>query len=103
MSKGPGLFVIGHVPQPLRSPFYTFLNNFALTIIWIGSTYIVVTLNLYEEYKSKKGITPNTNRVEISLKLEAQKVTAFSGNFADWSRWKSRTQCAFDGSGNKKC
>ena len=36
---------------------------------------------------------------ENNLKLEAQKVKEFIGAFEDWSKWKSRTECAFDGSG----
>ena len=52
--------------------------------------------------RSKKKITYNTNRAETRLKLETQKVTALSGNFANWTRWKIQTQCAFDGSGYKK-
>ena len=34
-----------------------------------------------------------------NLKLEAQKIKDFSGNFAEWQKWKSRTECAFNGSG----
>ena len=34
-----------------------------------------------------------------NLKLEAQKVKEFSGDFNEWQKWKSRTECAFDGSG----
>ena len=41
-------------------------------------------------------------KAETSLKLEAQKVRTFSGNFNNWARWKSRTQCEFDGSGYEK-
>ena len=36
---------------------------------------------------------------ESNLKLEAQKVKDFSGNFSEWPKWKSWTECAFDGSG----
>ena len=36
---------------------------------------------------------------ETNLKLEAQKVNKFTGAFEVWSKWKSRTECAFDGSG----
>ena len=39
---------------------------------------------------------------ESNLKLEAQKVRDFSGNFSEWPKWKSRTECAFDGSGYEK-
>ena len=34
-----------------------------------------------------------------NLKLDSQKVTEFLGRIEDWQRWKSRTTCAFDGSG----
>ena len=103
MSERAGLFGIGQVPQSPNTTFSTFLQNFALATIWIGGTYIVIIANkFYDKYKSQKVIGSNTIKAETSLKLEAQKVTAFSGNFADWARWKSRTQCAFDGSGYKK-
>jgi hypothetical protein len=38
----------------------------------------------------------------IGLKLEAQKIKEFTGNFDMWQKWKSRTECAFDGSGYVK-
>ena len=41
------------------------------------------------------GSTPSEN----NLKLEAQKVKDFTGNFSEWQKWKSRTECAFNGSG----
>jgi hypothetical protein len=34
-----------------------------------------------------------------NLKLEAQKIKDFSGAHDDWAKWKSRTECAFSGSG----
>jgi hypothetical protein len=34
-----------------------------------------------------------------TLKLEAQKIKDFSGAHEDWQKWKSRTECAFQGSG----
>ena len=43
-----------------------------------------------------------TAKPGVSLKLEAQKISAFSGDYGDWARWKSRTECAFDGSGYEK-
>ena len=39
---------------------------------------------------------------DSSLKLEAQKVKDFSGDFGEWPKWKSRTKCAFAGSGYEK-
>ena len=101
MSKGPGLFGIGRVAEPPRSTIYTTLLNVTLTIIWIVSIYVVIVLNnYYNDYKNKKG--NGTSKAETSLKLEAQKVTPFSRNFADWARWRSCTQCTFDGSGYEK-
>ena len=41
-------------------------------------------------------------REETSLKLEAQKISNFNGDLNQWPKWKSRTQCAFDGSGFEK-
>jgi hypothetical protein len=37
----------------------------------------------------------------MSLKLEAQRVKE-TGYFDSWQKWKSRTKCAFDGSGYEK-
>ena len=37
-----------------------------------------------------------------SLKLQAQSVTPFGGGYDDWNVWKSRTECAFNGSGYEK-
>ena len=37
-----------------------------------------------------------------SVKLEAQKIKEFSGSYEDWQKWKSRTECAFSGSGYEK-
>ncbi len=37
-----------------------------------------------------------------SLKLEAQKVNEFNGDYDTWPKWKSRTECAFNGSGYEK-
>jgi hypothetical protein len=46
------------------------------------------------------------NAVEVrgktNLKLEAQKIKDFSGGHEDWAKWKSRTQCAFSGSGYER-
>ena len=103
MSERAGLFGIGQVPQSPNTTFSTFMQNFALATIWIGGTYIVIIANkLYDKYKAQKVIGSNTIKAETSLKLEAQKVTAFSGNFADWAQRKSQTQCSFDSSGYKK-
>ena len=41
--------------------------------------------------------SPN-DRID-NLKLEAQKITDFSGSYEDWQVWKNRTECAFGGSG----
>jgi hypothetical protein len=41
-------------------------------------------------------------RGETNLKLEAQKIKDFSGGHEDWAKWKSRTQCAFSGSGYER-
>ena len=37
-----------------------------------------------------------------SLKLEAQRVTLFSGTNEEWRKWKNKTACAFEGSGYDK-
>jgi hypothetical protein len=34
-----------------------------------------------------------------ALKLEAQKISDFNGDFDAWTKWRSRTECAFNGSG----
>ena len=46
-----------------------------------------------------KGDYTTSRFSESNLKLEAQKVKEFSGDFNEWQKWKSRTECAFDGSG----
>ena len=46
-----------------------------------------------------KGDYATSRFSESNLKLEAQKVKEFSGVFNEWQKWKSRTECAFDGSG----
>ena len=38
----------------------------------------------------------------MNLKLEAQKIRDFSSLKMDWTKWKNRTECAFDGSGYGK-
>ena len=35
-----------------------------------------------------------------NLKLEAQRVTAFSGSNEECRKWKNRTMCALEGSGH---
>jgi hypothetical protein len=39
---------------------------------------------------------------ETNLKLEAQKIKDFTAGHKDWPKWKSRTKCAFSGSGYKR-
>jgi hypothetical protein len=41
-------------------------------------------------------------RGETNLKLEAQKIKDFAGGHDDWQKWKSRTECAFSGSGYER-
>lgn len=33
------------------------------------------------------------------LRLAAQSIGEFSGRYTDWTLWKAKTECAFDGSG----
>ena len=42
------------------------------------------------------------DRGDTNLKLEAQKIKDFSGNHDEWQKWKSRTECAFSGSGYER-
>jgi hypothetical protein len=42
------------------------------------------------------------DRGVTSLKLEAQKINEFNGDYEQWPKWKSRTECAFNGSGYDK-
>ena len=52
---------------------------------------------------SRETTTNSTTELEnTNLKLEAQKVKDFSGDFGEWPKWKSRTKCAFAGSGYEK-
>jgi hypothetical protein len=39
---------------------------------------------------------------ETNLKLKAQKIKDFTGGHEDWPYWKSRTKCAFSGSGYER-
>eukprot|EP00957_Ditylum_brightwellii_P151688 11551599-Ditylum_brightwellii.AAC.1 len=42
----------------------------------------------------------NTSRnTPSNLKLESQKIMELTGRSEDWQKWKTRTQCALDGSG----
>jgi len=43
-----------------------------------------------------------THQGETNLKLEAQKIKDFTGGHEDWQKWKSRTECAFSGSGYER-
>jgi hypothetical protein len=43
-----------------------------------------------------------TNEGHGSLKLEAQRIKEFGGSYDEWQKWKSRTICAFDGSGYER-
>ena len=45
------------------------------------------------------GKNPEKAKAELNLKLEAQKIKDFTGHPDDWQKWKSRTICAFSGSG----
>ena len=36
------------------------------------------------------------------MKLEAQKIKDFTGGHEEWQKWKSRTECAFSGSGYER-
>ena len=51
-----------------------------------------------------KRTTDSTNeaRGETNLKLEAQKIKDFTGGHEEWQKWKSRTECAFSGSGYER-
>jgi hypothetical protein len=51
---------------------------------------------------SRDSRTTNEARGETNLKLEAQKIKDFSGGHEEWQKWKSRTECAFSGSGYER-
>jgi hypothetical protein len=38
---------------------------------------------------------------DTNLKLKGRKIKGFGGAHDDWAKWKSRTECAFSGSGYK--
>ena len=46
--------------------------------------------------------TLDGTRGETNLKLEAQKIKDFTGSYEEWQKWKSRTECAFSGSGYER-
>jgi hypothetical protein len=37
--------------------------------------------------------------VDRTAKMEAQRITEFSGRFDEWTTWKTRTRCAFEAAG----
>jgi hypothetical protein len=51
---------------------------------------------------SRKNQREPITRPGVGLKLEAQKISAFTGDYGDWSKWKIRTECTFDDSGYEK-
>ena len=44
---------------------------------------------------------PSNREENSNLKLEAQKIKEFSGHSEEWHKWKSHTECVFEGSGYK--
>ena len=53
----------------------------------------------------KRSDTHSSNGTNIqpgNLKLESQKVVEVMGKMDKWQRWKSRTECTFDGSGYER-
>ena len=48
------------------------------------------------------GNTFGNKTIGTTLKLEAQKISEFNGDFEQWPKWKSRTECAFNGIGYDK-
>jgi hypothetical protein len=53
-------------------------------------------------FKTTKDTLNMDDKGVTSLKLEAQKVNEFNGDYDMWPKWKSRTECAFNGSGYEK-
>ena len=48
------------------------------------------------------GLSLSRSNNNTALKLQAQSLTNFRGAYDDWPMWKSRTECAFNGSGYDK-
>jgi len=57
-----------------------------------------ITSNLIGTFANLTEVT-RTRVGDTNLKLEAQKIKDFTGAHDDWAKWKSRTECAFSGSG----
>lgn len=98
--------------------FYTTMIITTLLIsLSIVSLLLINSLGLFVKLKSwmgtlslflqrtvplkRRDIILNENGV-ASLKLEAQKVNEFNGDYDNWPKWKSRTECAFNGSGYER-
>ena len=62
---------------------------------------VTILVMVIYTWRITKPLSP-TEKEETSLKLEAQKISSFNGDLNQWPKWKSRTQCAFDGSGFEK-
>jgi hypothetical protein len=89
--------------------------TFLITSLFTVSVLLIKSLDLIpkakdflKQLKWKDFIKGKQTTLEISdkgvtsLKLEAQKVNEFSGDYDVWPKWKSRTECAFNGSGYEK-
>ena len=82
-------------------------ENIVPTIVPVISTIVsaivsAVTGGTVAWLLSRKNQREPITRPGVGLKLEAQNISAFTGDYGDWSKWKSRTECAFDGSGYEK-
>jgi hypothetical protein len=64
----------------------------------MGTTNSHLTLQASDSFDEEKG----TAKGATNLKLEAQKIKDFTGAHDDWAKWKSRTECAFSGSGYER-
>jgi hypothetical protein len=64
----------------------------------MGSTNSNLNLDLSDSFDEDDGLVKGAT----NLKLEAQKIKDFTGAHDDWAKWKSRTECAFSGSGYER-
>jgi hypothetical protein len=62
----------------------------------------ILQLQWLQKSKTDNLVLSIDDRGVTSLKLEAQKISEFNGDFEQWPKWKSRTECAFNGSGYNK-
>ena len=99
----------------LHYNLFTMILTFLITSLFTVSVLLIKSLeilpkakgffkklNWKEFFKGNRASLQISDKGVTSLKLEAQKVNEFTGDYDVWPKWKSRTECAFNGSGYEK-